>query len=100
MAVSLKRDCFPVDDARDAIAPAARTVPLELPGLCPLESAVDTELVDSFAETIRHIRSCRGRMTLTGMGKSGHICMKVAGTLSSTGTPASFVHPSEASHGD
>jgi arabinose-5-phosphate isomerase len=56
--------------------------------------------VDSFAEAIAAIRVCRGRVIVTGIGKSGHIGMKVAGTLSSTGTPASFVHPSEASHGD
>ena len=100
MAVSLKRDRFLVDDARDAIASAARTVQLEAQGLRALEAALDTELVDSFAEAIRLIRTCRGRVIVTGMGKSGHIGMKVAGTLASTGTPATFVHPSEASHGD
>ena len=100
MAVSLKRDRFPLDDAREAIASAARTVQLEAQGLRALEAALDKELVDSFAEAIRLIRVCRGRVIVTGMGKSGHIGMKVAGTLSSTGTPATFVHPSEASHGD
>jgi arabinose-5-phosphate isomerase len=100
MAVSLKRDRFPVDDAREAVASAARTIQLEAQGLRALEAALDTELVDSFAEAIHLIRSCRGRVIVTGMGKSGHIGMKVAGTLSSTGTPSSFVHPSEASHGD
>jgi arabinose-5-phosphate isomerase len=100
MAVSLKRDRFPLDDARDAMASAARTVQLEAQGLRALEAALDTELADSFAEAIRLVRACRGRVIVTGMGKSGHIGMKVAGTLSSTGTPASFVHPSEASHGD
>jgi len=100
MAVSLKRDRFPVDDAREAIASAARTVQLEAQGLRALEAALDKELVDNFAEAIRLVSACRGRVIVTGMGKSGHIGMKVAGTLSSTGTPASFVHPSEASHGD
>jgi arabinose-5-phosphate isomerase len=100
MAVSLKRDRFPLDDARDAMASAARTVQLEAQGLRALEAALDTELADSFAEAIRLVRACRGRVIVTGMGKSGHIGMKVAGTLSSTGTPAIFVHPSEASHGD
>src|SRR5512132_4537344 len=100
MAVSLKRDRFPLDDASDAVASAARTIHLEAQGLLALEAGLDTELVDSFADAIRLIRSCRGRVIVTGMGKSGHIGMKVAGTLSSTGTPASFVHPSEASHGD
>ena len=89
MAVSLKRDRFPVDDAREAIASAARTVQLEAQGLRALEAALDKELVDSFAEAIRLVSACRGRVIVTGMGKSGHIGMKVAGTLSSTGTPAS-----------
>ncbi len=100
MAVSLKRDHFPGHDAREAIASATRTIRLEAEGLRALEAALDIELVDGFAEAVRIIRSCRGRVIVTGMGKSGHIGMKVAGTLSSTGTPASFVHPSEASHGD
>ncbi|MGA8691409.1 MAG: SIS domain-containing protein [Methyloceanibacter sp.] len=100
MAVGLKRDRFPGPDAREAIASAARTVQLEAEGLSALEAALRSELVDSFAEAVATIRSCRGRVIVTGMGKSGHIGLKVAGTLSSTGTPASFVHPSEASHGD
>src|SRR6476620_425906 len=99
MAVSLKRDRFPVDDAREAIASAARTVQLEAQGLRALEAALDKELVDSFAEAIRLVSACRGRVIVTGMGKSGHIGMKVAGTLSSTGTPASFAHHSEATYG-
>jgi arabinose-5-phosphate isomerase len=100
MAVGLKRDRFPGPNAREAIASAARTVQLEAEGLSALEAALRSELVDSFAEAVATIRSCRGRVIVTGMGKSGHIGLKVAGTLSSTGTPASFVHPSEASHGD
>ena len=58
------------------------------------------EQLAELGEAIRLIRGCRGRVIVTGIGKSGHIGMKVAGTLSSTGTPAFFVHPSEASHGD
>ncbi|MGD0532697.1 MAG: KpsF/GutQ family sugar-phosphate isomerase [Methyloceanibacter sp.] len=100
MGVGLKRDRFPGPNAREAIASAARTVQLEAEGLSALEAALRSELVDSFAEAVATIRSCRGRVIVTGMGKSGHIGLKVAGTLSSTGTPASFVHPSEASHGD
>ena len=67
MAVSLKRDRFPVDDARDAIASAARTVQLEAQGLRALEAALDKELVDSFAEAIRLVGACRGRVIVTGM---------------------------------
>lgn len=55
---------------------------------------------DRFAEAVCVLRDCRGRVILTGMGKSGIICRKIAATLSSTGTPAFFVHPAEAVHGD
>ena len=54
----------------------------------------------SFAGAVRLMLGCRGRIILTGMGKSGHIARKIAATLSSTGTPALFVHPAEAGHGD
>jgi len=100
MALSLKRDRFPGPDARDQIASAVRTIRLEIEGLRAVETALNLDLVDGFAEALSLLRACRGRVIVTGMGKSGHIGMKVAGTLSSTGTPASFVHPSEASHGD
>lgn len=100
MAVGLKRDLFPGQDMRAAIASATRTVQLEAQGLSALEVALTTYLVDNFGEAVATIRRCRGRVIVTGMGKSGHIGLKVAGTLSSTGTPAYFVHPSEASHGD
>ncbi|WP_018873119.1 KpsF/GutQ family sugar-phosphate isomerase [Thioalkalivibrio sp. ALJ16] len=55
---------------------------------------------DSFLDACRHILECKGRVIVTGMGKSGHIGSKLAATLASTGTPAFFVHPGEASHGD
>lgn len=54
----------------------------------------------SFLEACRLMLQCRGRVVVTGMGKSGHIAGKIAATLASTGTPAFFVHPGEASHGD
>ena len=53
-----------------------------------------------FVKAVRLLMSCRGRVVVTGMGKSGHIARKIAATLASTGTPALFVHPAEASHGD
>lgn len=53
-----------------------------------------------FAQAVETILNCRGRVVVSGMGKSGHIARKVASTLASTGTPAYFVHPAEASHGD
>jgi len=55
---------------------------------------------DSFLKVVRLMQECRGRIIVTGMGKSGHVGRKIASTLSSTGTPALFVHPGEAGHGD
>ena len=57
-------------------------------------------LDDRFLKSVEMITSCKGRVIVTGMGKSGHIALKIAATLASTGTPAYFVHPAEASHGD
>ncbi|MDX1655027.1 MAG: KpsF/GutQ family sugar-phosphate isomerase [Candidatus Competibacteraceae bacterium] len=55
---------------------------------------------DSFVRACRHLLACQGRIVVIGMGKSGHIGSKIAATLASTGSPAFFVHPAEASHGD
>ncbi len=55
---------------------------------------------DAFAQACEYMLDCKGRIVVTGMGKSGHIGDKIAATLASTGTPAFFVHPGEASHGD
>ncbi len=69
-----------------------------------LEADAVTRLAErlgpSFSEACRYMLACRGRVIVTGMGKSGHIGSKIAATLASTGTPAFFVHPGEASHGD
>ena len=63
-------------------------------------SALSSTLGPAFAAACRHILGTNGRVVVTGMGKSGHIAGKIAATLASTGTPAFFVHPGEASHGD
>ena len=63
-------------------------------------SALSSTLGPPFASACRHILGTTGRVVVTGMGKSGHIAGKIAATLASTGTPAFFVHPGEASHGD
>jgi arabinose-5-phosphate isomerase len=63
-------------------------------------SALIARVDDSFSEACRHMLGCEGRVVVLGMGKSGHIGGKLAATLASTGTPAFFVHPGEASHGD
>jgi arabinose-5-phosphate isomerase len=62
--------------------------------------ALRDQLDDGFVEAIDFILCCRGRVVVSGIGKSGHIARKLAATLASTGTPAFFVHPAEASHGD
>jgi arabinose-5-phosphate isomerase len=63
-------------------------------------TALSASLGDSFAEAVNLILTAKGRVIVTGMGKSGHIGRKIAATFASTGTPAYFVHPAEASHGD
>ena len=57
-------------------------------------------LGDAFADAVEAMLSARGRVIVSGMGKSGHVARKIAATMASTGTPAQFVHPAEASHGD
>jgi len=75
---------------------ARRTITLERDAITALIERID----GSFAMACQLILACKGRVVVTGMGKSGHIGSKLAATLASTGTPAFFVHPGEASHGD
>lgn len=79
---------------------AVRTLNLEIDGLKNLVSSLKNGLNESFLKATQIIQASTGRIVVTGMGKSGHIGQKVAASLASTGTPAYFVHPSEASHGD
>lgn len=81
-------------------ASAKRALMTETEGMQQIIAAMDGALGDSLVTAVDRIRSAKGRVVLTGMGKSGHIARKIAATLASTGTPASFVHPAEASHGD
>lgn len=82
-------------------ASAARTLRLERAGISALEQAVlDGELGDAFDAAVACISRAAGRTIVTGMGKSGHVGRKIAATMASTGAPAYFVHPGEASHGD
>ncbi|TYR30185.1 KpsF/GutQ family sugar-phosphate isomerase [Mesorhizobium microcysteis] len=87
-------------DRSSAIASALRTVRTEMSGLTALEGALDNGLGEVFAQAVEIIGGITGRVIITGVGKSGHIGSKIAATLASTGTPAFFVHPAEASHGD
>ncbi|MDJ1158319.1 KpsF/GutQ family sugar-phosphate isomerase [Chelatococcus sp. SYSU_G07232] len=86
--------------AVDPIASALRTLATERNGLEALAEALTAGLGERFATAVRLIGACTGRVIVTGMGKSGHVGRKIAATLASTGTPAYFVHPGEASHGD
>jgi arabinose-5-phosphate isomerase len=75
---------------------ARRVLAIEQEGI----QKVSLGLNHSFSDAIQLILNCKGRVVVSGMGKSGHIARKIAATLASTGTPAFFVHPGEASHGD
>ena len=86
----------PATDSERLIAGGRRALATEIRGLLALESRIDA----AFAQACQLCLACRGRVVVTGMGKSGHIGGKIAATLASTGTPAFFLHPAEASHGD
>lgn len=77
-----------------------RTLEAEAGGIAALTAAMQDGLGPAFTAAVDMIRVARGRVVVSGMGKSGHVGHKIAATLSSTGTPALFVHPAEASHGD
>jgi arabinose-5-phosphate isomerase len=88
------------DIGAQALASARRTLLLETEGVQALQGALDGPLGHRLVEALSLIRDAGGRVIVTGMGKSGHVGRKIAATLASTGTPAYFVHPAEASHGD
>src|SRR5580658_3747269 len=90
----------PKPAASPHIASALRTLDVERDGLAALAAAMCDGLGASFIAAVETIRQARGRLIVTGMGKSGHIARKIAATLASTGTPAYFVHAADASHGD
>lgn len=85
-----------LDNTDAAIQSARRVLETEIDGLRALSDALDAE----FARAVDLIAAASGRVIVTGMGKSGHIATKIAATFASTGTPAQYVHPGEASHGD
>jgi arabinose-5-phosphate isomerase len=87
--------------ADEVLATALRTLDIEIRGLAHLrETLQGGELGAAFERAVESIFKASGRVIVTGMGKSGHIGRKIAATLASTGTPATFVHAAEASHGD
>jgi arabinose-5-phosphate isomerase len=84
----------------DIRASALRTIATERAGLDTLHTALANGLGEPFGAAVAMIQAAGGRVVVSGMGKSGHVGRKIAATLASTGTPAHFVHPAEASHGD
>src|SRR6204780_1574831 len=87
-------------EANPHVASALRTLGTERDGVTALAAAMCGGLGASFAAAVDAIRNARGRVIVTGMGKSGHVGRKIAATFASTGTPAFFVHSADASHGD
>ena len=83
-------------DAQRALRLAAQTLDIEAAAL----TGAKARLGAGFVRAVETVLACRGRVVVMGMGKSGHVGRKIAATLASTGTPAMFVHPAEASHGD
>ncbi|WP_124948742.1 KpsF/GutQ family sugar-phosphate isomerase [Sulfuriferula thiophila] len=83
-------------DAVAALSLAKRVLTIEADAVMAMRDRLDQQFIDAMAL----ILECRGRVVVSGMGKSGHVGGKIAATLASTGTPAFFVHPGEASHGD
>src|SRR5712671_1049108 len=88
------------DDADAAVQSALRTLDAEGSGITALAAALQSDLGVAFTAAANLLRGARGRLIVTGLGKSGHVARKIAATLASTGTPAFFVHAAEASHGD
>ena len=88
--------CSTTESGTDFLTTGRRVIAREAGALQALETALN----GSFTAAVDLIMASKGRVIVTGMGKSGHIARKIAATFASTGTPAQFVHPAEASHGD
>ena len=80
----------------DVLARAREVLKIEAQALEDVKNRLD----ENFVKAVEMIENCQGKVIVTGIGKSGHIARKIASTMSSTGTPALFVHPAESSHGD
>src|ERR1700727_2758812 len=87
------------DHANEAVQSALRTLDAESGGVAAISAALRSDLGTAFAAAVERIHNAKGRLIVTGLGKSGHIGRKVAATFASTGTPAFFVHAAEAGHG-
>jgi arabinose-5-phosphate isomerase len=87
-------------DAGRALKLARSTLQIEADAIIALKNRISDDVNDPFAQAIALLLNCSGRVVVSGIGKSGHIARKIAATLASTGTPALFIHPAEAAHGD
>jgi arabinose-5-phosphate isomerase len=96
----LMTDSSGTDQKSAAVASALRTLDAGGSGIAAIAIALQGPLGVAFASAVDLIREAKGRVIVTGLGKSGHVARKIAATLASTGTPAFFVHAAEASHGD
>ena len=85
-----------MQDKKSYITSAVKTIETEIEGL----KSLLTILGENYIKAVDLILKCKGRVVISGMGKSGHIANKMAATFASTGTPSFFIHPGEASHGD
>jgi arabinose-5-phosphate isomerase len=92
----MRKDSASLPSDTALLASARRTLASEEAGIAALSGRLDAR----FAAACRALLNCQGRVIVSGMGKSGHVAGKIAATLASTGTPAFFVHPAEAGHGD
>ena len=88
------------NSASRALALASETLQIESDAILALKDRLGTSADSEFALALQILLQCKGRVVVSGMGKSGHIARKIAAPLASTGTPAMFVHPAEAAHGD
>lgn len=91
---------FDARDAERALLLACETLQIEADAILALKSRLSDNGDGRFAQAVALLLQCSGRVVVSGIGKSGHIARKIAATLASTGTPALFVHPAEAAHGD
>jgi arabinose-5-phosphate isomerase len=91
---------FDIKSARRALELACQTLQIEADALLALKNRLSSGTDNQFEQAVSLLLQCRGRVVVSGIGKSGHIARKIAATLASTGTPALFVHAAEALHGD
>jgi arabinose-5-phosphate isomerase len=91
---------FDVPGTDILLSQARQALQIEAQALLDMRERLSGPSGQSFAQAVRVILACKGRVVVMGMGKSGHVGRKLAATLASTGTPAMFVHPAEAHHGD